>query len=177
MFARGEIMFSKLPLMSLFCGIFLGSPFGRAQDSFKPAQFAGIQVGRDTLAVARLKLGQPTEFFRDRSGTNWVYYSDVGPIQGKVEIQANSKTGVIGVVNVFPRSLLAKNVKDHFGPRFRVIRYDLCEAGLIESENGASKLLMYSEKGIAIQLDGESVSYISYLSKAPNIGKSRCPDP
>ena len=90
----------------LACGMILGAVAAGAQDSFKPAQFAGLRVGKDTIIVMEQRLGKPNKVFRDNAGATWLYYSDVGPTPGKVEIIAESKSGVID--SVVPRSFSAR---------------------------------------------------------------------
>lgn len=159
----------------------LGPPAARAQDSFKPAQFAGLRVGKDTITVAEQRLGKPNKVFRDNAGATWVYYRDVGPAAGKVEIIADSKSGMIDSVVVYPSNLSVEEAKKLFGPGFSVIRYDfdLCLADadgapLFESNDGQLEYIVYPGLGIAIQLNAGEAESIRFLSKPLGAKKSQC---
>jgi hypothetical protein len=155
-----------------------------AQDSFKPAEFAGLRVGKATVTEAKKRLGQPRDSFRGGMGTDWLYYSDVGPVPGKVEIIADSKTGLIEGVSVYPDNLTLKEATKLFGPNYRTVRYALDEclssggdgAPIYESKDGPLEYVVYSDQGIAIAPDGEQVRSIEYLSRPLGAKKSQCED-
>ena len=164
------------PRRLILWGVTSGSPAWMAQDSFKSAEFAGLRVGKATVAEARKRLGQPRDSFRGAMGTDWLYYSDVGPIPGKVEIIADSTTGLIEGVSVYPDSQPLREATKLFGPNYRTVRYAFDEclssggdgAPIYESKDGPLEYVVYSDQGIAIATDGERVR--SMRSSEPTTG-------
>jgi hypothetical protein len=73
----------------------VGSPLS-AQDRFVPANFSGLRIGEATIADVTKRFGAPTDTYRDNKGITWLYYRDIGPVAGKVEIEAESKSKLSG---------------------------------------------------------------------------------
>lgn len=180
-FVRGEDMSATL-IRLLLIGVFLDLTQGDAQDSFRAAQFRGLTMGKDRVADAIRLLGKPETILRKPDAT-WIYYQDLGPAPGRVEIIADTKTTVIKSVNVFPSELSLVRAKAFFGPAFKIVHYDwdscLSSGGsspVFESKDGPLERIVYAEKGIVIKADGAKVDYISYSSKPPGTKRSRCKD-
>ena len=152
-----------------------------AQDSFRPAEFQGLRLGQATIADAIERLGEPVGPFLDGTGTTWLHYKDVGRVPGKVEVMADSETGVIGGVTVYATNLSMTEARDLFGPGYEVKRYafddclgDAESAPVYESVDGNLEYTVYKELGIAIRDSGGSSLSIGYLSQPPGAKESQC---
>ncbi len=157
------------------------TPAWSADKAFQLADFAGLRLGKATIADVRKKLGPPKTEFRDDAGTTWLYYVDVGPVPGKVEFIADSATGRIETVEVSPAKLPLKGAQKLFGPKFKVIRYsfDNClqkgdAAPVYEAADGPLEYVVYEDLGIALYSYGTSVESIQYLSKPLGTKVSQC---
>ena len=101
---------------------------------------------------------------------------------GKVEIVANSRTGVIDMINVYPtESLNAEDVQKRFGRGFEMTRYafDMCldfggEGPIYKSPTGNLEFLESRSRGIWMYLDNGRVSYIAYMSRPLGAEESQC---
>jgi hypothetical protein len=160
-----------------------GSAF--AQSDFTPATFQGLVLGKATFSEVTQLLGIPGRTWQDdRRGYLWVYYRDIGPIAGRLEMYMNSKTMVLEDVVIFPEPLLSvADAQKRLGGNFRTIHYDFdnCldnggEAPLYESPDGSLEFLVSATSGIIIYADSdhEHVSYISYMSRPIGAKASRC---
>ncbi len=151
-----------------------------AEEVFRPAVFSGIRVGRDTVAAAKRRFGPPKDTFKDRSGTYWVYYENIGPVRGRVEIIADSKTEVIWNINLTPNPKLSlAEAIALFGKRYRRVRFDddLClntadGAPLYESPTGMHEYIVYSSIGVIIVPEGGN--RIEYLGRPVGAKRSQC---
>lgn len=173
-------MYPKLLLRSLLFGFMLWMNPGLAQDSFRPAQFRGLTMGKSTIADVTRLLGKP-EMILKKPDDTWIYYRDLGPAPGEVEITADTKITVIESVNVYPNDLTLEKAKAILGPAFKMIRYefDSClafggAAPLFESKDGQFEFVVYAAQGIVIRPDGVKVRAIEYRSKPPGTKQSRC---
>jgi len=171
--------FCRLILRLLLFGTILGPNQGFAQD-FRPAQFRGLTMGKSTIADAERLLGKPETILRKPDAT-WIYYKDLGPAPGRVEIIADTKTAVIESVNVYPTDLPMEKAKAIFGPAFKIISYDFdtClafggSAPLFESKDGQFDFVAYADQGIAIRSFAKNTRSIEYLSKPIGPKQSRC---
>ena len=152
-----------------------------AEESFRPAIFAGLKLGTATIGDAKKLLGAPKTQFRDDAGTTWVYYADVGPVPGKVEIIAKSATGIIETIELSPAKLSFREAQRLFGPNFKVVHYkfDNClrqgdGAPLYEAADGPLAYTVYEDLGIALSVDGTDVESIQYRSKPLGTKISQC---
>lgn len=172
--------------LSLACVLFSCVPLGGrppivVQEGFAPAKFVDLGIGKATITEVTNRFGRPTDVHRDNSGTTWLYYRNVGPVPGKVEMQADTKSEILQLVSVFPDNLFLEGARKLFGQNFKVIRYnfDSClnvggEAPLYESKDGQIEFIVYERLGIALSRDGEQIKEIDYLSKPIGTKESRC---
>ena len=173
-------MYPKLLLRSLLLGVMLWMNPGFAQDSFRPAQFRGLTMGKSTIADVTRLLGKPATIVRKPDAT-WIYYRDLGPAPGRVEIIADTKTTVIESVNVYPNDLTLGKAKAILGPAFKVIRYDWdsCfsvggSSPVLESKDGPLERVVYAEQGIVIKAEGARADYVAYRSEPFGAKQSQC---
>jgi hypothetical protein len=110
---------------------------------FRPATFAGFTMGKATVTAFVTRFGKPLDEVKDASNAHWLYYRDIGPVPGEVEVIASSKTGIIEILTIYPENVSVASAKDQFGPTYRIVRYsfDHCLAAgdgipLYESEAG-----------------------------------------
>jgi hypothetical protein len=169
-------------LCSLLVASILSLNPASAQDGFRPAKFRGLTMGKDKIADVTRLLGKPETILRKPDAT-WIYYKDLGPAPGEVEIIADTKTTVIESVNVYPTELTLEKAKAIFGPAFKVIRYEFdgClsfggAAPLYESEDGQFEHVVYAGQGIVINNGGKYISWIAYRSIPIGTKQSRCMD-
>ncbi len=157
-------------------------PIATAQSAFKPATFNGLTMGRSTVSDARKKLGEPENTFTDRREIDWLYYRDIGPAKGRIEMIADHKTGVIKEVSLSRSTLTFAGAQTLFGRGYRLAKYDIdhClaeteEGGpLYESPKGYVEYVVYDAQGIALSLDGGRVNYVYFLSEPLGAKSSIC---
>jgi len=156
-------------------------PIATAQSAFKPATFNGLTMGRSTVSDARKKLGEPEVTSRDRQGLVWLYYSDIGPAKGRIEMIADQKTGVIANISLTPSSLTFVEAQVLFGKGYRLAKYasddclnDAEGTALYESATGTREYIVYDSSGIALKLEGARVKYVLFLSEPLGPKSSIC---
>jgi hypothetical protein len=166
------------------CTTILGLMPGVAQDLFRPANFLGIRTGRDTIDTVIRKFGKPKSLFKDVTGVTWLYYTDLGPVSGKVEVVAITRTQKINAIILYPDYLTLAAAKQIFGPKSKRVSYDtdMCLeyggiAPLYESPVGPLEFIVYPELGIVIDPVGERADSIEYLSVPKGRKTSRCQPP
>ncbi len=158
----------------------LASAQTTARSTFKPATFKGLTLGHSTVSEARQKLGEPETTFRDHQGSDWIYYQDIGPAKGRIEMVAD-ETGVIQWITLSQSSLTFAEAQTLFGKGYRIAKYasDYCLADadgvpLFESATGDKEYVVYDSQGIALKLDGVRVKYVEYLSEPLGPKSSVC---
>ena len=110
-----------------------------------------------------------------------MYYRDLGPVPGQVEIVAGTSDSVVEYVQVNPEPRLTMStLRRILGEDFIVTHYDwdmcLAEGGsapLYRSESGPLRYFEYPHKGIAVTDD---LRWIEYLDKPVGPLRSRCPE-
>ncbi len=103
--------------------------FGADPPVFHRANFLGLIVGKATTKDLEQRVGKPRETSLDQAGTLWLYYTNIGPIKGKVEVIAVAKTGVIKSIVLYPEDgILFGQLTAYFGPNYRIVLYsfDTC---------------------------------------------------
>jgi hypothetical protein len=159
------------------------SVFLLAED-FRPANFQGLVMGKATTADATRLFGKPDNVSRDEQrGYNWLYYQDIGPVSGKVEMYAKFGNDIIETVVVYPSTQpsVADAIK-RFGPSLKLVRYnfDNClgnadEAPINESLDGSLPFLVSPALGLSMRVNYKNfVETIEYNSKPIGATKSRC---
>jgi hypothetical protein len=164
-------------LFVLLCGLSVLC----AQSAFKPATFHGLVVGKATISQATKQLGPPKTVFKDGDGTTWVYYENIGPVPGRVEMIGDTKSGVIESITISTEGLSLDSAKALFGRDFRTVRYNFDEclgngdaAPLYEDPDGQLEYLVYDELGIALRYEPGTVTSIEYLGEPLGSKVSRC---
>lgn len=154
--------------------------FAAAPD-FRPAVFAGFTVGKVTVRDIESRFGKPAKKVRGTSNDLWLYYSDIGPVPGRLEIIASSSTDVIDTIVLYPSKLTVSEAVRLFGRRYRIVRFDfdLClsdgdSAPMFESPQGVAERLIYDGNGLAVERDEGLVKSIQYLSRPYGARKSKC---
>jgi hypothetical protein len=152
--------------------LFLLPALAAAQDAFRPATFHGLTIGKAKIADVKRELGNPVEQTDDRHGSIYMFYKDIGPVPGTVEIGADKNTQLVGYVAVYPDNLSLDAAKELFGSGFRIMRYafDMCldkggEGPIYESRNGSLEFVVYPALGIAIYPEQGRARDITYNSK------------
>jgi hypothetical protein len=171
---------SRLVTIPLILHALAPTPVWSADEAFQPADFSGLKLGKATISDVRKKLGPPMNEFRDDSGTTWLYYADIGPVRGKVEVIADSATGRIETIDV-SANLPLKEAQKIFGSKFKLIRYnfDSClrkgdAAPVYEAADGPLEYVVYASLGVALSVNGTQVEIINYLSKPLGAKASQC---
>jgi hypothetical protein len=112
-----------------------------------------------------------------------MYYENIGPLPGRVEIPADKKSQLVWYVSIRRNNLSLDDAKKLLGDDYRIIRYnfDSClgdsEASPIyEDENGSLEFIVYASKGIVIHFQPRTnlVDEIDYESKPPGPKQSKC---
>jgi hypothetical protein len=152
-----------------------------SQDEFAPAVFEGLTVGKATVATVTQRFGNPSDRLRDRTGATWLYYNDIGPVPGRVEVVSGTNSQTIDFVTVYPNDLSLDDAKKILGSDFKVTRYafDEClanggEAPLYESASGPLEFFVYARRGIAFRAQGNRVTEIEYMRRPVGAKESRC---
>jgi hypothetical protein len=154
-----------------------------AQTDFKPAIFHGLTIGKAKVADVKKQLGNPMEQTDDGHGSVYMFYKDIGPVPGKVEISADKRTQLVWYVAVYPDNLSLDAAKELFGRDYRIIRYnfDNCldiggEAPIYEDESGPLEFMVYAARGIVLHLERQPdrVEGIDYRSTPLGPKKSQC---
>jgi hypothetical protein len=166
----------------LATSVFVAAACAMAEDEFKAGQFQGLALGKATIEAAIARFGEPTDTFDDGRGGYWIYYQDIGPVPGRVEIIGDSMTRLIETVVVYPsKKLSVQDAEKRLGPDFKLIHYnfDEClgdggEAPIYESPKGSLAFSVSSALGIALKVGHEKVDFIEYLSKPLGSKTSRC---
>ena len=129
------------------------------------------------------KFGKPKTRFEDRRGTLWIYYDDIAPAPGRVELVGDVKTKTIQEIHWSRSTLGLAALKDLFGPSFKEVKFsrDEClndggETPIYEDPNGDIPFLQYEQLGIAININVYPYE-VDYLSEPLGPKKSRCPKP
>src|SRR5438132_7485244 len=78
---------------------------GRTQTQISPATFSGLRIGKATIADFQKVFGKPMDLYQDNSGTTYLQYRNIGPVTGVVEVQADTKSNIIGVISIDPDNL------------------------------------------------------------------------
>jgi hypothetical protein len=152
-------------------------------EEFSPWTFRGLVMGKATVNDAIRLLGQPDNVSRDlRRGYNWIYYHDLGPVPGGVEMYARLKDDVVETVVVYPtRKLSVAEALRQLGPGFELRRYrfDSClgkatEAPIYESPDGPLQFLVSPGKGMALMVEAGFVQSIEYGSQPIGSAVSQC---
>ncbi len=120
---------NRIPtICTLLCVVVLRSVPASGQDDFRPATFRGLTIGKAKIADVMKQLGPPVQRWDDKRGTVWMYYKDIGPVSGKVEITVNKKTQFVDYVAVYPDNVTLDAAKELFGSGYRTIRsaFDTC---------------------------------------------------
>lgn len=152
----------------------------QASKDFTPAVFNGLILGRARVEDFVKKYGKPLSRVADNEGGEYVYYKDIGPVKGKVEIMTSIKSQIVNTVIVYPdKELYESDIKKLYGERFQVRRYELdnClssggSAPLFESINGRSEYMIYPSLGLAVSLT--STSYLEFSVEPPGKKESQC---
>jgi len=172
---RSSIVFLIAVSIVAHSGTFLG------EEKFAPAKFRNLTVGKSKGDAVRKSLRNPIESYRDDSKRTWLYYENIGPVPGKVEIVLSPKD-VLEMVEVRPDQLTIDQAKKLFGKDFRLIRYDWdnCwgsggEAPIFESANGPLTFIVYPKLGISFLASQNPVQGIDYRSTPLVSRRSRCP--
>jgi hypothetical protein len=167
----------------LALGLLINSPGPSlsAQVRFVPASYFGVRIGKATIADVTKRFGTATDTYQDNYGITWLYYRDIGPVPGKVEVQADSKSKVIRIITISPERLSLENAKKVFGSDFKVVRYapDTCldfggDGPIYESANGPLEFIEYRSIGVVLERDAGRVIRIEYRSEAPGPKESQC---
>jgi hypothetical protein len=152
-------------------------------EDFSPGNFQGLVMGKATSTDALRLFGKPDNVSRDEQrGYNWVYYHDIGPVSGRVEMYEKIENQIIETVVVYPNTKLSvADAVKQFGPSFKLVRYnfDNClgnatEAPIYESPDGPLLFLVSPGLGITIRVEKDVVQDVEYNSKPIGATKSQC---
>ena len=171
----------KLRIVALmtFYTSFVCQGFQAGRD-FTPAVFNGLRLGHARVEDFVKKHGKPLNRVADNEGGEYVYYQDIGPVKGKVEIMASLKSQIVDTVIVYPdKELYESDIRRLFGEQFQIRRYELdnClssggSAPLFESKNGRSEYMIYPSRGLAVSLT--ATSYLEFRVEPPGKKESQC---
>jgi hypothetical protein len=160
--------------------LFCSGVLSHAEVKFKPAEFQGLILGRTKIEAFEAKFGKARNVVRDGPAL-WLYYRNIGPVAGKVEVIASARTRIIETIVVYPTNLSLDAALRLFGPGYREARFsfDMCLGGggsipVYESPQGEMEVVLYDGKGLAL-LWSEPVS-IEYLSEPFGAKTSKCGD-
>jgi hypothetical protein len=153
---------------------------GAADGKFKPAVFQGLVVGRTKLTGVIKRFGQPDGTWRNGDGYTSVYYHDIAPIPGMVEMYENERTHIIGTVIVSPKDMSLEDVQKALGLMLKPVHYafDDClgngEASPVyESPTGNLVFFEANESGISVHANDNNVEIV-YQSVPTGSKTSRC---
>lgn len=145
------------------------------------ARFDGLALGVNTIEDFQAKYGRPETILADYEGKTWLYYQDIGPVPGRVEIIGDRKTRIVESVTISPAQLSLAQVSQVYGPDHTTARYsfDAClgdgeSSPVFEDEKGTLEFVEFRALGIAIRLDKALVQGIEYLSAPLGAEKSVC---
>jgi hypothetical protein len=151
------------------------------RDPWSRAWFEGLALGVNTLEDVQAKYGRPETVLLDYEGKTWLYYQDIGPVPGRVEIIGDRKTRIVESVTISPAQLSLAQVSQVYGPDHTTARYsfDSClgdgeSSPLFEDEKGTLEFVEFRKLGIAIRLNKAFVRGIDYLSAPLGVEKSVC---
>ena len=154
---------------------------GQPED-FRPASFRGLILGKTMLKDFEKRFGKPFYFLRDKQGTDWAYYEDIAELPGRVELIADSKTGIVETIDLTPKEHVAlSRLPEIFKAKFRLVYFeeDRCkEGGLHEvpTFNPMYGLTFWvaDHLGIAVSPNADSIKRIDYLSKPTGSKTQQC---
>jgi hypothetical protein len=152
-----------------------------AQSTFRPARFGGLVLGKAKERDFVAKFGKPKTRFEDRRGTLWIYYDDIAPAPGRVELVGDVKTTTINAIDWSPSAMTLNEVKALFGKGYKEVKFssDTClndggDTPIFEDPNGDIAFLVYDQLGVALNINTYPL-VVEYLSEPLGPKKSRCP--
>ncbi|HEV2880478.1 MAG TPA: hypothetical protein VGX24_04165 [Pyrinomonadaceae bacterium] len=163
------------------------SPIARKKiGGWQAATYRGLIMGESTEADMRRVLGEPLQSVVNDSNTaNPIevhFYKASGDILGDLIVAIDKNTDKIFSIELRPENLSKEEAVKFFGNKYNLTRYDADEClddgesvPLYESSVGASILLEYRDRGLAIAFNERNkIDYIMYVSEPVGAPVSRC---
>jgi hypothetical protein len=159
----------------------------QSNQRWRAASYRGLAIGKSTRAQMLRVFRKPKWHEVLGKGSDaevWYHYEGIGELPGELVVVVGKRSGIILGIDLHPQNLTKEKAIEHFGPDYRITRYDFdsClstdggeSAPLYESPDGAVTLVEYRDRGIAIGVNykGE-VDQVQYVSKPVGARRSKC---
>jgi hypothetical protein len=168
-------------LSFIFANLAGGTDQRPPTQSWRPAVYRGLVLGKSSVADVRRVLGEPEQVVRGETSRGPIMvYSAADPIPGRLEVITEG--GKLKMLILHSKvSLTQKEVIRLFGADFQTTRYSFDEclnlggnSPVYEDPDGKIEQMEYRQRGIAISMYQREPQEIQYVRGLFGPTRSRC---